>query len=250
MAIHALNFFTNFTVHYFTHNTYTPHTHSLSFTSSSSPLLVYFRRINVRCFVVAYIPPQIMVPKNRLRHLIKNAAELQNKRCIYHNAHNNHVYLFEDHHCDRYVDSYLRFASHLFLLSFSLCSSHIHTKYTYTKHTKHNSNISVMSCRVKLVKCYINIRMKCGSSNSLPLGNILPLRARMQHVSFGNSTIQMYSFSLSPLSLSLPFSHTHLSSPHSLSYSFLLLLTSLVGSQSVSNHYRTWKAVGICGVES
>jgi hypothetical protein len=29
-----------------------------------------------------------------------------------------------------------------------------------------------------------------------------------------------------------------------------LLLTSLVGSQSVSNHYRTWKAVGICGVES
>jgi WD40 repeat protein len=49
-----------------------------------------------------YISPQIMVPKNRLQNLIKQAAELQNKKCIYHNAHNNHVYLFEDHHCDRY----------------------------------------------------------------------------------------------------------------------------------------------------
>jgi WD40 repeat protein len=49
-----------------------------------------------------HIPPSMMIPHRRLHQLIKQAAELQTKKCVYHNTASAQLYLFEDHFCDRH----------------------------------------------------------------------------------------------------------------------------------------------------
>jgi WD40 repeat protein len=44
----------------------------------------------------------MMIPHRRLHQLIKQAAELQTKKCVYHNTASAQLYLFEDHFCDRH----------------------------------------------------------------------------------------------------------------------------------------------------
>lgn len=51
---------------------------------------------------LAHIPPAMMIPHRRLHQLIKQAAELQTKKCVYHNTASAQLYLFEDHFCDRH----------------------------------------------------------------------------------------------------------------------------------------------------
>lgn len=51
---------------------------------------------------LAHIPPSMMIPHRRLHQLIKQAAELQTKKCVYHNTASAQLYLFEDHFCDRH----------------------------------------------------------------------------------------------------------------------------------------------------
>jgi hypothetical protein len=53
-----------------------------------------------RC--TAHIPPSVMIPHRRLHQLIKQAAELQTKKCVYHNTASAQLYLFDDHFCDRH----------------------------------------------------------------------------------------------------------------------------------------------------
>jgi len=48
-----------------------------------------------------YVSSDIMLPENRLQHLIKQSIQYQITKCLYHNTTDNFVGLFEDHVCQK-----------------------------------------------------------------------------------------------------------------------------------------------------
>lgn len=62
---------------------------------------MYFSTI----FLIAYLPPSVMLPPRRLQNLLRQAVELQRDRCLYHNtkldSNLDSVSLLIDHVCSR-----------------------------------------------------------------------------------------------------------------------------------------------------
>lgn len=72
-------------------------------------------------FLVAYLPPSVMLPPRRLQTLLRQAVELQRDRCLYHNtkldSSLDSVSLLLDHVCSRLVSLFMLHKSSL------LCSA-------------------------------------------------------------------------------------------------------------------------------
>lgn len=47
------------------------------------------------------LPPTIMIPENRLEHLVEQALLLQRDSCVYHNASDQEMSLYTDHTCGK-----------------------------------------------------------------------------------------------------------------------------------------------------
>ena len=47
------------------------------------------------------LPPAIMIPENRLEHLVEQALLLQRDSCVYHNASDQEMSLYTDHTCGK-----------------------------------------------------------------------------------------------------------------------------------------------------
>eukprot|EP01132_Coremiostelium_polycephalum_P000771 gene771-956_t len=48
-----------------------------------------------------YVRSEIMLPENRLEHLIRQSIQYQMSKCLYHNTTKSYISLFEDHVCNR-----------------------------------------------------------------------------------------------------------------------------------------------------
>jgi hypothetical protein len=47
------------------------------------------------------LPPALMIPENRLEHLVEQALEVQRKSCLFHNSSEHLLSLYTDHRCSR-----------------------------------------------------------------------------------------------------------------------------------------------------
>ena len=59
------------------------------------------------CFFLAFLPPSVMLPSNRLETLITQAFELQQEKCLFHNTSTSsdirEASIIVDHQCSKYV---------------------------------------------------------------------------------------------------------------------------------------------------
>ncbi|KAB5557412.1 hypothetical protein DKX38_008321 [Salix brachista] len=47
------------------------------------------------------LPPEVIIPENRLEHLVEQVLTLQRDACIYHNSLDKEMSLYSDHHCGK-----------------------------------------------------------------------------------------------------------------------------------------------------